>query len=193
MAFKVKYTKKYLVRLVKKHRTVADIIRELGLKVGSGSHGYLCKKIKTYKINTSHFLGLRGTSSVVSSMKKHYSEILIQRTGAIQRRGHHQLSRALIESGRKHKCELCGIGPIWNELPLTLVVDHRNGNTQDDRSKNVRFLCPNCHTQTPNYGRKKERQHCKHCDVQLGRRNKSGFCPKCCPLFWKKDGGDTDS
>jgi hypothetical protein len=42
--------------------------------------------------------------------------------------------------------------PEWNGNPLTFQIDHRNGNSLDNRPGNPRFLCPNCHSQTPNFG-----------------------------------------
>lgn len=65
------------------------------------------------------------------------------------------LKRALIILGREYKCESCGIGPSWNGKDLTLQVDHIDGNNKRHDPDNLRFLCPNCHTQTPTYGNKK--------------------------------------
>lgn len=50
-----------------------------------------------------------------------------------------------------YKCEQCGLGPSWNNAPLTLQLDHRNGDCCDDRLENLRWLCPNCHSQTDTY------------------------------------------
>lgn len=48
-------------------------------------------------------------------------------------------------------CAICGIDALWNDLPLTLQLDHVNGISNDHRLENLRLLCPNCHTQTPTF------------------------------------------
>lgn len=63
-------------------------------------------------------------------------------------------SKALHESLMKLKpytCELCGNTGIHNNLPLKLQVDHIDGNNSNNDITNLRFLCPNCHSQTDTY------------------------------------------
>ena len=49
------------------------------------------------------------------------------------------------------KCSMCNIGPIWNNEPLTLQLDHIDGNSDNNLPNNLRLLCPNCHSQTATY------------------------------------------
>lgn len=49
-----------------------------------------------------------------------------------------------------YKCSCCGISE-WNNNPITLDVDHIDGNPYNDIPSNLRYLCPNCHSQTPTY------------------------------------------
>lgn len=48
------------------------------------------------------------------------------------------------------------VDPTWAGSSLTLHMDHINGVRTDNRLTNLRWLCANCHTQTPTYcGRNK--------------------------------------
>ena len=52
-------------------------------------------------------------------------------------------------------CKKCGMGPEWNGEKLSLVLDHINGVYNDNRIDNLRFLCPNCNSQTETFAGKK--------------------------------------
>ena len=47
-------------------------------------------------------------------------------------------------------CHNCGLTE-WLSGKLLLELDHINGDNTDNRLENLRFLCPNCHSQTPTY------------------------------------------
>jgi hypothetical protein len=68
------------------------------------------------------------------------------------RRGRWNLKRRLIEAGLKEDaCEECGVRE-WRGRPLTLALHHVNGIGHDNRLENLALLCPNCHSQTENFG-----------------------------------------
>lgn len=51
---------------------------------------------------------------------------------------------------KEYKCAECGI-TSWRDKDLVLHLDHINGKNNDNRLENLRFLCPNCHSQTSTY------------------------------------------
>ena len=54
----------------------------------------------------------------------------------------------------EYKCNHCGISE-WNGKHLSLELEHINGNNRDNRLENIELLCPNCHSQTVTWRRRK--------------------------------------
>lgn len=62
------------------------------------------------------------------------------------------LSKRLQRDGLlKYMCAHCGLASLWEGKPLVLHLDHIDGNARNHRLTNLRFLCPNCHSQTDTY------------------------------------------
>lgn len=55
-----------------------------------------------------------------------------------------------------YECSECVNIGIWRDKPLSLHLDHINGIFNDHRRENLRFLCPNCHSQTISYAGKRK-------------------------------------
>jgi transposase len=48
-------------------------------------------------------------------------------------------------------CERCGLAQ-WRGGLIALQLHHKNGDRHDHRRENLELLCPNCHSQTENWG-----------------------------------------
>jgi hypothetical protein len=68
------------------------------------------------------------------------------------RRNRHHVKLRLVAAGLKtNRCEECGLTD-WHGEPLSLALHHINGDGLDNRLENLALLCPNCHSQTANFG-----------------------------------------
>lgn len=149
MAFRnTKYSKELLESIVRESLNVSEVLRKLGLTVSGGNHRHVSSRIKHYGLDTSHFKSGVKRDKTPRTLKRSAENILVR--GAKQKV--HHLRRALEEVGVKEICFECGQVPVWNEKPLRLQVDHIDGDNENNLQENLRFLCPNCHTQTATYG-----------------------------------------
>ena len=146
-----KYTREVLAEAVAFSTSMAEVLRNLGLRQNGGAHAHLRRRIDQLGINTSHFLGRAHYRGVPSPRRRGPSEILTVRASDAKRAAPSTLRRALLELGRPYRCAVCGVGDTWNGQPLALHVDHIDGRFWDCRPDNLRFLCANCHSQTVTY------------------------------------------
>ncbi len=59
-----------------------------------------------------------------------------------------KLKKRLIKEGvMKNQCAVCSISE-WNGKPITMQLDHINGDSSNHALENLQLLCPNCHSQT---------------------------------------------
>ena len=70
-----------------------------------------------------------------------------------------RLGEKLVRLGREYTCEICNIPPLWNGIKLNLQVDHKDGDHKNNDEDNLRFVCPNCHSQTSTYCGKNKKRH----------------------------------
>jgi len=65
------------------------------------------------------------------------------------------------------KCNFCKID-TWNNLPITLELEHIDGNRFNNERCNLEGLCPNCHSQTKTWrGRNKSNKKEKISDEDI--------------------------
>ncbi|QKF94089.1 HNH endonuclease [Fadolivirus algeromassiliense] len=134
------------IKIVKESDTYIEINKKLGI---NGHKNYTVKnRIVRLNIDVTH---LKTSGSRESKNKKSLEDILKKGTKIKSS----ELKKRLIkERMLEDKCIDCGITNEWNGKPLTLQLDHINGDHNDNRFDNLAIRCPNCHTQTENYGNK---------------------------------------
>ena len=141
-----KYTRADLVSAAASSTSIAGVLRLLGVKQAGGSHANIKRRLAREGIDTSHFKGQASSKSVAPSNRMTASQILVV-VKHDRREEASRLRRALLEIGRPLKCEECGLENEWNGKPITLEIDHKNCDWSDNTEGNLRFLCPNCHSQ----------------------------------------------
>lgn len=137
--------------LIQASHSYSDVLRKLSLTTKGGNSSRLLKKrIQELNIDITHFE--RQFDAGIRKLRKPLSSILIEDSSY---RNMKMLKRRLVNEGLlEYRCYQCGNEGMWLGKELSLQLDHINGNHFDNRLTNLRFLCPNCHSQTETFAGK---------------------------------------
>lgn len=154
------WTDQQLIEIVPTARSVSECLRRLGLKATGANYKSFYANVERLSLDISHFKGqgyLKGESHNWNP-KKPLDEILVENSTYLNSAN---LKKRLLKAGLLiYKCLVCGIDS-WGDNPLSLHLDHINGNNRDNRLENLRLLCPNCHSQTDTYAGKNKGVNCQ--------------------------------
>lgn len=146
---KRKWNNEQFIDAVANNKSVAGVIKALGLIPAGGNYATVNNKIKELNLDTSHFTGKGWNVGLKFKPKeaKPLSEILVENSNYQS----YKLSQRLLkENIKEHRCERCK-RTEWEGVPIPLELHHVNGNRTDNRISNLQLLCPNCHALTDNY------------------------------------------
>ncbi|MEU5096131.1 HNH endonuclease [Streptomyces sp. NPDC020996] len=143
--------------LVPHSTSYAEVMRGLGLEVNDTNHRRVRRAANRLGLDTKHFKRrswARQERPAPEFVPQRVLNVLPPESGRTNRS---QLHRALTEIGVPYACETCGNTGEWLGRPITLQIDHINGDWRDNRRENLRYLCPNCHALTATWCRQKVR------------------------------------
>lgn len=80
------------------------------------------------------------------------------------------LKRAVIRRDG-YFCSECKITE-WNNKPIVLELEHKNGDSYNNKPENLCLICPNCHSQTSTF-KSKNRGNGRHKRMQRRKEGKS--------------------
>lgn len=69
--------------------------------------------------------------------------------------------KPFIMKEQNNKCAICKCIPIHNNKKLIFILDHIDGNANNNKRSNLRIVCPNCDTQLPTY-KSKNKNSARH-------------------------------
>lgn len=76
-----------------------------------------------------------------------------------------RMVKSFLLEEQDHRCLICNMKDEWQGKPIVFILDHIDGNSENNLRENLRVVCPNCDSQLPTYkakntgnGRFKRRQ-----------------------------------
>ena len=158
-----KLSDEQFIELLKKSSTISEVLFKLGYTVKGNSWGYSQVKRRMTDLNLDYSI-FKGKSAVMKATKLN----TVKKEDILKENCKHQrivLRRYIIKNNLiPYKCAICGCTE-WQGKTLSLELDHINGVNNDNRLENLRFLCPNCHSQTSTYGSRNQQLNSSEYDI----------------------------
>lgn len=150
-----RYTIPQLLEAVKTSQTFSDVCRKVNVTICTSNFKRIKDICSEHLISTDHFDG-----GVAARRIAHYPGLTYDQIFCVNSRVSRSSLRALAKRFGLYTgtCFKCNNGEMWNGEPITIELDHINGINDDNREENLRWLCPNCHSQTPTYRKSHNRK-----------------------------------
>ena len=179
-----KYTQEQITNAVINSKSLNGVLKYLGMANSGASRKQLTKYIGEYGLTTNHFVNI---NHLPPASKRPLIDYLTNKAPINSHRLRLRLIKERVLEAKCYKCDNTG----WLGQPISLELEHINGNHLDNTLANLTILCPNCHAQTETYRGKNKPDskkpkwvkpalkvvYCIDCNKKID--NKSTRCKSC--------------
>ena len=184
-----RFTEEELRKAIASARSWSETLRLLHYRSAGGNFKTLQKYAAKWRISTDHFDPYAASRGSRGKAGRRLEEILVK--ASTYHRGHLK-RRLFLEGLKKRECELCGQRELWRGRRMALILDHINGEPNDNRLENLRIVCPNCDATLETHCGRKNRlapmpRPCLHCGEEFfpNYRNQR-YCSRACGSRWDR-------
>lgn len=144
-----KWTDGQLRAAVENSGSMAQVLRQLGLRAAGGNYAHIHTKLIALGLKTHHWSGQAHLKGEPNPHAPRQPLDSILRKGKIYQSN--KLRKRLLREGLvKPECSNCGRAE-WLGRPIPLELDHKDGDSSNNELTNLRVICPNCHALTTTY------------------------------------------
>lgn len=134
------YTDEDIITYAAEVKSMAGLLNKLGLKSAGGNYVNMQRNLQRLNIDCSHWTGALWSKDKRLKDWANYTQST-------------QIKKHLINF-RGNNCEICKLSEWLGEI-IKLEIHHIDGDRTNNAESNLQLLCPNCHSYTETWRKRK--------------------------------------
>lgn len=132
------YTDQDIITNASKVESLSGLLKSLGLKPAGGNFVHMKKNLQRLNLDCGHWKGQGWNKGQHTKSWENYTDIRSIKKLLIRERGYY--------------CERCR-RDLWEGFQIVLEIHHVDGDRSNNNRDNLKLLCCNCHSTTPQWRR----------------------------------------